>query len=92
VQTHIEPLAEEGVGREVQADREAVEQIVRETTGAAPRALRFLRTDGGLVAHLTLGLDSAETLTAAHERASAVEQRIHDALPEIADVVVHTEP
>jgi cation diffusion facilitator family transporter len=92
VQTHIEPLAEEGVGREVQADREAVEQIVRETTGAAPRALRFLRTEGGLVAHLTLGLDSAETLTAAHERASAVEQRIHDALPEIADVVVHTEP
>jgi cation diffusion facilitator family transporter len=92
VQTHIEPLAEEGVGREVQADREAVEQIVRETTGAAPRALRFLRTDGGLVAHLTLGLDSTETLTAAHERASAVEQRIHDALPEIADVVVHTEP
>ena len=92
VQTHIEPLAEEGVGREVQADTEAVVRIVREATGAAPRALRFLRTDGGLVAHLTLGLDSAGTLTEAHERASTVEQRIHDALPEIADVVVHTEP
>jgi cation diffusion facilitator family transporter len=92
VHTHIEPLGEEGVGREVEADAAAVERIVRETTGAAPRALRFLRTDGGLVAHLTLGLDSADTLAAAHERASAVEQRIHAALPEIADVVVHTEP
>ena len=92
VQTHIEPLVEEGVGREVEADTAAVERIVRETTGAAPRALRFLRTDGGLVAHLTLGLDSGETLTTAHERASAVEQRIRAALPEIADVVVHTEP
>jgi cation diffusion facilitator family transporter len=92
VHTHIEPLGEEGVGREVEADAAAVERIVRETTGAAPRALRFLRTDGGLVAHLTLGLDSAETLAAAHERASTVEQRIHAALPEIADVVVHTEP
>jgi divalent metal cation (Fe/Co/Zn/Cd) transporter len=83
---------EEGVGREVEADAEAVERIVRETTGSAPRALRFIRTDGGLVAHLTLGLDSAETLTTAHDFASTVEQRIHDALPEIADVVVHTEP
>jgi cation diffusion facilitator family transporter len=92
VHTHIEPLGEDGVGREVEADAAAVERIVRETTGAAPRALRFLRTDGGLVAHLTLGLDSAETLAAAHERASTVEQRIHAALPEIADVVVHTEP
>jgi cation diffusion facilitator family transporter len=92
VHTHIEPLGEEGIGREVEADAAAVERIVRETTGAAPRALRFLRTDGGLVAHLTLGLDSADTLAAAHERASTVEQRIHAALPEIADVVVHTEP
>jgi divalent metal cation (Fe/Co/Zn/Cd) transporter len=92
VHTHIEPLVEEGVGREVQVNRAAVERIVREATGAAPRSLRFLRTDGGLVAHLTLGLDSAETLAAAHERASTIEQRIHDEMPEIADVVVHTEP
>jgi cation diffusion facilitator family transporter len=92
VHTHIEPLGEERVGQEVEADRAAVERIVREATGIPPRALRFLRTDGGLVAHLTLGLDSAETLAAAHDRASAIEQRIHEALPEIADVIVHTEP
>jgi divalent metal cation (Fe/Co/Zn/Cd) transporter len=92
VHTHIEPLGEQGVGTEVEADAAAVERIVREATGAPPRALRFLRTDDGLVAHLTLGLDSSESLSAAHRRASRVEQRIHDELPEIADVVVHTEP
>jgi cation diffusion facilitator family transporter len=92
VHTHIEPLVEEGVGTEVAFDAAEVERIVRDTTGAPPRALRFLRTDGGLVAHLTLAMDSAETLTAAHDRASVVEQRIHDAMPEISDVVVHTEP
>jgi cation diffusion facilitator family transporter len=92
VHTHIEPLGEERVGQEVEADRAAVERIVREETGIPPRALRFLRTDEGLVANLTLALDSGETLAAAHQRASAIEQRIHDALPEIADVIVHTEP
>jgi divalent metal cation (Fe/Co/Zn/Cd) transporter len=92
VHTHIEPLGEQGVGTEVEADAAVVERIVRDTTGTSPRALRFLRTDAGLVAHLTLGLDSAETLTAAHERASEIEQRIHDELPEVADVIVHTEP
>jgi divalent metal cation (Fe/Co/Zn/Cd) transporter len=92
VQTHIEPIGEERAAREVEADAEVVERIVLETTGARPRALRFLHTESGLVAHLTLGLDSAETLAAAHDRATDVEQRIREAVPEIADVVVHTEP
>ena len=92
VQTHIEPLDEDRVGEEVEADTAAVERIVREATGDTPRALRFLHTDGGLVAHLTLAMDSSDSLAAVHERASLIEQRIHEALPEVADVVVHTEP
>ena len=92
VHTHIEPLGEEGVGEVVQADAAAVEQIVIEATGAPPRALRFLHTDAGLVAYLTLAMDSSESLAAVHGRASEIEQRIHDAVPEITDVVVHTEP
>ena len=92
VQTHIEPLDEDRAAHEVDADADLVERIVVETIGAAPRALRFLHTDAGLVAHLTLGLDSTETLAAAHDRASVVEHRIREAVPEIADVVVHTEP
>jgi divalent metal cation (Fe/Co/Zn/Cd) transporter len=58
----------------------------------APRALRFLDTDEGLVAFLTLGLDPGTTLDEAHRRASEIEERIRRERPEIADVIVHTEP
>ena len=97
VQTHLEPLSEPGPG-EAAADaavgrsRETVARVVREATGAAPRELRFLRTDDGLVAFLTLGLDPSSRLSEAHARASEIEERIRSAAPEIADVIVHTEP
>ena len=54
--------------------------------------MRVLRTDEGLVAFLTLGLDPASTLAEAHARASDVEDRLRAEYPEIADVIVHTEP
>jgi len=92
VQTHLEPLAEPASGTTVERDTGLVEQIVRDATGAEPRELRFLETDEGLVAFLTLGLDPASTLAEAHRRASEVEERIRGRLPEIADVIVHTEP
>jgi len=94
VQTHLEPLAEpaEGKADEAAADAATVCRIVRETTGQEPRELRFLRTDDGLVAFLTLALDAASPLAAAHARASEIEERIRRERPGIADVVVHTEP
>ena len=94
VQTHLEPLVEAGEGSvdDAGADRELVERIVREETGGAPRELRFLRTDGGLLAYLTLCLDPGTSLADAHARASEVEERIRREQPEITDVVVHTEP
>jgi cation diffusion facilitator family transporter len=95
VQTHLEPLAETGAGREahdIDAQRECVTRIVREATGSAPRESRFLRTDEGLVAFLTLGLDPNVPLSEAHARASEIEERIRAERPEIADVIVHTEP
>jgi len=92
VQTHLEPLAEAGEGRDVAGDRDLVERIVREETGGPPRELRFLRTDDGLLAYLTLGLDPSTSLAEAHARASEIEERIRRERPEIADVVVHTEP
>src|SRR5256885_4415020 len=52
--------------------------------GREPRELRFLQTDEGLVAFLTLGLDPAGSLAEAHDRASEVEARIRNARPEIA--------
>jgi cation diffusion facilitator family transporter len=96
VQTHLEPLAEAGVGRSVEedaaADRAVVERIVREAVGGPPRVLRFLRTDEGLLAYLTLGLDPGTPLAEAHTRASEIEERIRNERPEISDVIVHTEP
>jgi cation diffusion facilitator family transporter len=92
VQTHLEPLTEVSEGEEVVGDAPAVERIVREATGAPPRELRFLQTDAGLVAFLTLGLDAGSSLDAAHDEASEIEARIRAEAPEIADVVVHTEP
>jgi len=94
VQTHLEPLAEAGEGQRADdaADRACVERIVRELTNAAPRELRFLRTDDGLLAYLTLGLDPATSLADAHARASEIEERIRRERPGISDVIVHTEP
>jgi cation diffusion facilitator family transporter len=95
VQTHLEPLAEAGEGRSVDADdadRDLVVRIVREETGGPPRELRFLRTDDGLLAYLTLCLDPGTSLAEAHARASEIEERIRSERPEIADVIVHTEP
>jgi divalent metal cation (Fe/Co/Zn/Cd) transporter len=92
VQTHLEPLTGTTAAQEVAVDEAVVARIVRDVIGGEPRELRFLRTDGGLVAFLTLGLDPASTLDEAHARASEIEERIRRERPDIADVIVHTEP
>jgi cation diffusion facilitator family transporter len=91
VQTHLEPLGEEAAGTEVAGDAETVSRIVRAELGVEPAELRFVDTDEGLVAYLTLRL-GADTLAAAHADASRIEELIRRERPEIADVVVHTEP
>jgi divalent metal cation (Fe/Co/Zn/Cd) transporter len=94
VQTHLEPLSEPGAGRTAVANQgaERIRWIVRERTGAEPREVRFLHTEDGLVAFLTLALDPESTLAQAHSLASEVEEDVRRALPQLADVSVHTEP
>ncbi len=97
VQTHIEPLSEPASVSTVpdgalESESEAVREIVRETTGIEPRELRFLSTDRGLVAFLTLAMAPERALAEAHARASEIEERIRRDHPEIVDVIVHTEP
>ncbi|HET8751645.1 MAG TPA: cation diffusion facilitator family transporter [Gaiellaceae bacterium] len=91
VQTHLEPLGEQAAGTEVAGDAATVRRIVRTELGVEPAELRFVDTDEGLVAYLTLRLGS-DTLAAAHADASRIEELIRRERPEIADVVVHTEP
>jgi cation diffusion facilitator family transporter len=97
VQTHLEPLAEPASAIAVaegerQAEAEALRRIVVEATGTEPRELRLLNSEVGLVAFLTLEMDPDRPLAEAHALASDVEERIRRRHPEIADVVVHTEP
>lgn len=90
VQTHLEPIGEMDTGEEVAAAE--LEDAVARAAGGPPRQLRLLRTEKGVVAFLTLGLDPGSTLAEAHARASEVEERLRRARPDVADVIVHTEP
>jgi divalent metal cation (Fe/Co/Zn/Cd) transporter len=54
--------------------------------------VRLVRTDEGLLVFVTLHVPGEHTLAEAHALATEVEERIRQELPEIADVVVHTEP
>jgi len=94
VQTHLEPLSEPEPGRTAVAEEDAdrICRIATEHTGSAPREVRFLQTDDGRVAFLTLAVAPESTLAEAHSLASEVEEDIRRALPELADVSVHTEP
>jgi cation diffusion facilitator family transporter len=97
VRTHLEPLAEVAEAHRppasvVESEAASVLRIVRDETGGVPRELRFLETDSGLVAFLTLGLDPHTELQSAHATASAIEERIRRERPEISEVHVHTEP
>lgn len=92
VQTHLEPLIDEAQGHETDVDEEAIAAIAREVTGADPREVRVLSTPAGLVMLLTVTLAADTSLQLAHERAGEIAHRVRKAHPEIADVVVHTEP
>jgi cation diffusion facilitator family transporter len=93
VQTHLEPLREAAAGkRTAPPDEQAVREIVRDVTGEPPREIRLVRTDEGLLVFVTLRVAPDQTLADAHALASEVEERIRQRRPEIADVVVHTEP
>lgn len=93
VQTHLEPLREAAAGeRSAPPDEQALLAIVRDVTGESPRDVRLVRTDEGLLVFVTLRVGANRTLAEAHALASELEERIRERLPEIADVVVHTEP
>jgi cation diffusion facilitator family transporter len=92
VQTHLEPLAERAPGRIVDHDPGEIERAIVAVTGRRPRELRTLDTRDGLVVLVTVALEGAVPLAAAHDEAMAVTERIRAALPGVADVVVHTEP
>jgi cation diffusion facilitator family transporter len=94
VHTHLEPLAGDEVEQQAVAAaglEPAIHDIVERHPGTALRALRLRRSDDGIVAYLTITLDPDAPLERAHGAARELEREV-EALPDVADAVVHTEP
>jgi cation diffusion facilitator family transporter len=97
VQTHLEPLERTLIARpadagaDLHATRE-IERLVRERTGVRPRRAKLLSTDAGRVLFLTLDVAPGESLTDAHRLAGELEEELRQRIPDIADVVIRTEP
>jgi cation diffusion facilitator family transporter len=96
VQTHLEPLEKPLPARAANAttDLDATDEIKRivlKQTGTELQALTLLRTKIGRVIFLTLNVGAHTSLVDAHQLASELEEELRLEIPDIADVVVHTE-
>lgn len=97
VHTHIEPLARtdwalEPPRDEVAEARRAIDEVVRRLTGSAAADVRFRDGERGRVAFVSVVLPAEQPLTTAHRRAGDIEEAVRARRPELAEVVVHTEP
>ena len=97
VQTHLEPLERPLAARAPDAGdegdaRDRIERLVHEHTGVRPHSVKLLSTEAGRVVFLTLGLDREESLPNAHRLAGELEDELRQRIPDIADVVIHTQP
>jgi cation diffusion facilitator family transporter len=97
VHTHIEPLAPTDWASapdtgETEVEREAIESAVRRVTGSSPLAVSFRDGELGRVALVTVSLPGDQPLPSAHRHAGRIEEAVRERCPELADVIVHTEP
>ncbi len=95
--THIEPLARvdwtvEPSTEEVQEEIDLIDAVVRRYTGARPVEVCFRDAERGRVAFITVVLPAEQPLRVAHQRTGLIEADVRDGRPELADVIVHTEP
>jgi divalent metal cation (Fe/Co/Zn/Cd) transporter len=97
VHVHLEPLAQATPARkpapaEDEEHRRAIEATVRRVSGAPPAEVALHREPRGLVAFVTAVLPPDGTLAEAHDVAGRIEAQVRDEHPDVAEVVVHTEP
>jgi cation diffusion facilitator family transporter len=97
VQTHLEPLERTLAAGPADASADVVltkevERLVRERTGEGPQRVKLLSTDAGRVIFITLRVPAEESLNDAHRLAGELEEELRQQTPDIADVVIHTEP
>jgi divalent metal cation (Fe/Co/Zn/Cd) transporter len=97
VHTHIEPLSDTDWATrpdrdEVAAARAAIGEVVCRYTGREPARISFRDADRGRVALIDVLLPADQPLPSAHRRAGDIEEAVRRRCPELADVIVHTEP
>jgi cation diffusion facilitator family transporter len=95
VQTHLEPLEPPLEAEPVTADtdtEQTIQRLVHETADVDPHLLRLLRADNRLLLFLAVTLPDDITVAEAHRIASTIEQKIHNQLPQIDEIVLQTEP
>jgi cation diffusion facilitator family transporter len=96
VRTHLEPLEHPiAIDPSASTDPNALELIktvVARYAHAPAQDLRLLPTQEGDVLFVTVSVGTTASLDQAHQLASELEEELRQALPSIADVVVHTEP
>jgi len=97
VHTHIEPLSRTDWARtppkdDTATERAAIESAVKRFTGTAPLDVTFRDGAQGRIALVTVGLPGEQPLPSAHEHAGAIEEAVRERCPDLADVIVHTEP
>jgi cation diffusion facilitator family transporter len=96
VHTHLEPLEQPIRVRRPSSSagdrREGLRAAVVAITGAEPRELQIIDTTVGPVVFLAIGVPDGESLTEAHRIASELESDLRLGHPQLAEVVVHTEP
>jgi cation diffusion facilitator family transporter len=97
VHTHIEPLAQMDWASAPPSDdtaveRHAIESAVKRFTGSAPLSVTFRDGEQGRVALVTVTLPGDQPLPSAHRHAGAIEEAVRERCPDLADVIVHTEP
>jgi cation diffusion facilitator family transporter len=99
-QTHLEPLerrlaAHSVEGRDERHTVREIERLVRaraEVRELPSKDVKLLSTDAGRVLFLTLGVNPSESLVEAHRLAGELEEELRQRIPDLADVVIHTEP
>ena len=95
--THLEPLEEPiaavpPAAHDQHRTLHTIESIVRQQTGTSARDVRLLPTQAGSVLFITIRVAATASLADAHRVASQLEETLRQQMPEIADVVVRTEP
>jgi len=98
VETHIEPLAEDAEGHDVDAATRAavvrtIERLADPSCGLTdPHNIRLRRTGRGLILTLHCRADPATPVQVVHDRVDALERRIRAEVHDLARIITHAEP